>query len=108
MIDWFLLFVETIISFITGALGIFVGMWIFNRFFLAKMTPQMGKDVITAFKDSPDIKALLKRLNGLVDKFEPFIKEIDPEAIEALLKTLKDLADTVKDKLEQPKIPRPD
>lgn len=76
------------------------------------MAPKMGKDMIKALKELPEVKNLIARANGIMDQFEPLlekVKNIDPEKVEEAIKAVTELAGNVAKKFEKPEeIPKPD
>lgn len=115
MIDWVEFWIWTLRDMLLtvggGAIGFFISMYLFNKYYLPKMAPQMGKDMIKALKELPEVQNLVKRANGLMDQFEPLlekVKNVDSEKVEEAVKALTELAGNVAKKLEKPEIPEPD
>jgi len=128
--DWQWFLIECLQGLFVGALSFLFSMWVFNKYFLPKMVANMGTDFIKAIQKDPEIKPLIDKAKDLLNRLEPFVKQlksvdldklqsdfkplletvkkIDPETIEELLQTLKELAGNFKEKLEKPKIPKPD
>ena len=90
----------------------------------------MGAATVKALQKDPEIKPYIDKAKQIIDRIEPIvekfkgldldkingdikpllevIRKIDPKTIEELMKSLKELTDTVKGSLTKPKIPEPD
>lgn len=117
--------------------GTLIGFYLFNKYFLPGLMSEMGRNTVKDISKDPEFKPLIEsgkalmekgrkvmeRLEPIVEKaknldlekttedIKPFlemIKKIDPKTIEELMKSLKELTDTVKGSLTKPKIPEPD
>lgn len=131
MIDWAISFIlETIRMIIVGILGFIIGFWIYNKFFLPKQSVQIGSNLIKTAKQDPEFAPFIDRAKQLINILEPIMKDfktfdlnglkndikplletakrIDPQKIDELLTSAKNLIDQLTKATEKPKIPSPD
>lgn len=94
------------------------------------MTAKSATATIKAIKKDPELKKIIDQAKKMVNWMAPVVeqvkqldldklqeewrplleavKKIDPETIEELVETLRELANGFRKKLEKPKIPEPD
>ena len=130
MIDWILFFSDIVKGIIIGIPSFLIGSYLFFKYLLPKLSADMGAATVKALQKDPEIKPYIDKAKQIIDRIEPIvekfkgldldkingdikpllevIRKIDPKTIEELMKSLKELTDTVKGSLTKPKIPEPD
>ena len=117
----------------TGILELVIGVYIV-LYMAPKGVDKMVGQAIKEAKNSPELSPLLDKFKEIVTVVEPVtkqlanalknldlektqrdlqplldaLKKVNPEDVEALLKSLKDLTGTVTKAIEKPKVPEPD
>jgi hypothetical protein len=115
---------------ITGFVSFVLGMWYFNKYILPKIYVKMGSNLFKGASEDPNFKPWIERFKKIVEEIEPLVakfkkvdfektlkdlqpfldsvKKIDPQTVDDLLKSVKELAKTATKAIEKPKsIPQP-
>lgn len=114
-----------------GMVQFLLAMWLFNKYFLPKITAGMISDAVQHLQHDSEIKPVIEKIKGIVNKLEPVVKQlrgfdlngfqhdleplietvkhVDPDKINELATTLKKLAENLQRTVETPvDIPEPD
>lgn len=127
--DWEYFIVSAIFGLISSIISFISGMYVFNKYFLPKLTAKMFVDGFKHLQADPEISIYMKKGKEIINRLEPVMKQlknvdlnkiqkelrpffeaakkIDPKDVEDLMKSLKNLTGTVQQAIEKPKIPKP-